>query len=62
MNRIKNLVGRKFGRLKVLEITLKRKKGSVVWSCQCECGSKIMVSSWSHHGLLFLETRNLVVV
>lgn len=34
----KDLTGRKFGRLTVLEMTAERSaKGSVLWKCRCEC-------------------------
>ena len=33
----KNLIGQKFNRLTVLEDTGKRKNGSVVWLCRCDC-------------------------
>ena len=39
----KNLIGQKFGRLTVLQPTEKRKRGLVVWKCQCECGNIIQV-------------------
>ena len=35
----KNLIGQKFNRLTVLEDTGKRKNGSVVWLCKCDCGN-----------------------
>lgn len=33
-----NLIGRKFGKLTVIEETKERKNKSVVWICKCECG------------------------
>lgn len=42
----KDLIGKKFGRLEVIEETNKRMDGgSVVWKCLCECGNIIEVSS-----------------
>ena len=35
----KNLEGKKFGKLTVLEKTNERKYGQVLWKCQCECGN-----------------------
>lgn len=43
---IKDLKGKKFGRLSVLEMTQKRTDGgSIVWKCQCDCGRIVEVSS-----------------
>lgn len=42
---IKDLKGRRFGKLIVLEITDQRIRGSVVWKCQCDCGNITYVSS-----------------
>lgn len=42
----KDLKGKRFGRLTVIEETDKRKdNGSVVWKCKCDCGNIIEVSS-----------------
>ena len=40
MNKVYNLEGQKFGRLKVLFLCKERHKsyGGKVWACQCECG------------------------
>lgn len=35
----KNIKGKKFGELKVIEKTNKRDNGAVVWKCECSCGS-----------------------
>ena len=35
----KDLMGKKFNRLTVIEDTGKRKNGSVVWLCRCDCGN-----------------------
>lgn len=40
-----NLIGQKFGRLLVLEKTDKKKNGSLVWLCQCDCGNYKEVST-----------------
>lgn len=43
---VKDLTGRKFGKLTVLEKTEKRKDGgSIVWKCKCECGNIVDISS-----------------
>ena len=42
---IKNLKNKTFGRLKVIEMTDKRRHGSVVWKCLCECGNIIEVTT-----------------
>jgi len=39
MTNKKDLTGQKFGRLTVLKESKKRKNGSVIWICQCECGN-----------------------
>ena len=44
-NNIKNLVGQKFGKLTVLELTDIRKNGSPVWICKCDCGNITYVTS-----------------
>ena len=50
---IKNLVGQKFGKLTVLGYTSKRaKEGSVIWKCQCECGTICEIPTYNlitHH-------------
>lgn len=38
MRPIKDLTGRKFGRLTVLSLLPERKNGQPVWLCRCECG------------------------
>jgi len=43
----KNLIGKKFNRLTVIEDTGKRKNGSVVWLCQCDCGKFCEVNGGS---------------
>jgi len=39
MGAARNLIGERFGRLTVIEKTDKRKNGSIVWKCQCDCGN-----------------------
>lgn len=34
-----NLIGQRFGKLKVIEETPIRKNNSIVWTCQCDCGN-----------------------
>ncbi len=41
---IKDLTGRKFGRLTVLEPLPERQYGQTVWLCRCECGRNAKVS------------------
>lgn len=36
---IKSLKGQRFGKLTVIRMLNKRKKGSVVWECICDCGN-----------------------
>ena len=47
MSNIKNLVGQKFGRLTIVEMTEKRSKsgGNVIWKCACDCGKEVFVNS-----------------
>lgn len=46
MGRIKDLIGRRFGRLIVISMTDKRtKSGLVIWKCKCDCGSFRNVNS-----------------
>ncbi len=41
-----NLIGKRFGKLLVLEETDKRAdKGSIVWKCKCDCGNIVEISS-----------------
>lgn len=47
----KNLVGKKFGRLVVIELCKeKTRKKSLIWKCQCDCGNTIKVVGWSLSG------------
>ncbi|MCL2110975.1 MAG: hypothetical protein FWH32_01715 [Clostridiales bacterium] len=42
----KNITGKTFGRLKAIRPTGKRKNGTAVWLCECECGeSKEVVAN-----------------
>lgn len=43
--RTKDIKGKKYKSLTVLNITDKRIGGSVAWECICECGNKVLVSS-----------------
>lgn len=43
----KNLIGQKFNRLTVLKDTGKRKNGSVVWLCKCDCGNLCEINGGS---------------
>ena len=40
MGKLKDLTGKKFGRLTVLEY-VGRKSGKTLWLCKCDCGNKI---------------------
>lgn len=42
---VRNLKGKKFGKLTVLESTDKRQDSCIVWKCQCDCGNIVEVSS-----------------
>lgn len=42
---LKNLIGKKFGLLTVINDTKKRKHRKVVWNCECNCGNKTEVTS-----------------
>lgn len=39
----KNLIGKRFGRLTVIEATNDRQNRAVVWKCKCDCGNEILV-------------------
>ena len=39
----KDLTGQRFGRLVVLRAMEKRKKGYIMWECQCDCGNVVSV-------------------
>lgn len=39
----RNLTGQEFGLLKVIEELPERKKGKIVWRCECKCGNYIDV-------------------
>jgi hypothetical protein len=45
MSNIKNLEGKKFGRLTVLEQAGRDKHHYVIWKCRCDCGNEALVSS-----------------
>ena len=48
-NRIKYIIGKRFGRLVVIGIDekIQRKGKDAVWSCVCDCGNNVSVSSWN---------------
>ena len=46
-NQIKDLTGRRFGRLRVIEQTAERKDRCVVWKCVCDCGNECYIVSRS---------------
>ena len=41
--KVKNLVGQKFGRLKVIRREGSTKEGRARWLCECECGRDVVV-------------------
>ena len=43
--RVKDLTGRRFGRLIVVKATEERRNTSVVWECICDCGNTTLVTS-----------------
>lgn len=45
MSQKRDLTGKRFGRLTVMEETGKRESGYCVWRCRCDCGNEIQVSS-----------------
>jgi len=64
---IKNLVGKRFGRLKVINLSDQRNKfGHIMWNCLCDCGN-YHTTSRTHLengtkscGCLALETRRKI--
>ena len=38
----KDLIGQRFGKLVVLAKTEERKRGSIWWKCQCDCGNECL--------------------
>ena len=52
---MKDLSGKKFGKLLSIEPTKERKHGCVIWKCQCECGNITYVSS---HSLISNNTKS----
>ena len=43
MDRSKNIIGQKFGRLTVVERAINDKYGNAMWKCVCECGKQCTV-------------------
>ena len=41
----KDLIGKHFGKLTVIEETTQRQYGKIVWKCQCECGNIIYLNT-----------------
>lgn len=41
----RDLTGKRYGKLTVLERTDKRKNGCIVWRCHCDCGKDVELSS-----------------
>ncbi len=44
-NRVKDLTGKKFGRLTVIEQCGRNKQGGVLWQCKCDCGNNHVASN-----------------
>lgn len=45
-SKAKNLIGKRFGKLTVIEDSGKRSgRGHIIWTCQCDCGNTTEVSS-----------------
>lgn len=40
----KNLKGQRFHRLVAIEVGSKDKRGHFLWTCQCDCGKKVLVA------------------
>lgn len=45
-SQIKDLTGKKFGRLTAIKMDENPKKGSRKWVCQCKCGNIAIVDQW----------------
>lgn len=45
MGKKEDLTGRRIGRLTVIEETDERRSGSVVWLCECDCGTRKRISA-----------------
>ena len=48
MGRLKDLTGKKFGRLLVINRVGSDKSGHALWNCQCDCDGKIVVVAGTH--------------
>ena len=44
-SRFKDLSGKRFGNLIVLQATQQRKSGHIIWACQCDCGNVVPIPS-----------------
>lgn len=55
MSRFKDLTGKKFGILTVIEQAGKSPKGNYMWLCQCECGNQKVINS---SNLLYGHTKS----
>lgn len=52
MYKYNNLIGKRFGRLLVIEKCEERKNGCIVWKCKCDCGNfKNVPSTYLLNGL-----------
>ena len=45
-----NLVGKRFGRLKVVKKETRRVNKAIMWSCVCDCGNRVIVAGISLRG------------
>lgn len=47
MNKVKDLAGRRFGRLTAIERCGSTKAGRAKWLAQCDCGNKVVVNGFN---------------
>jgi len=46
MSRIKDIKGKQFSRLKVIQLSYINKRGNAIWECLCDCGKTTYLSTW----------------
>ena len=42
-----DLIGRKFGRLKVLDREKSDTRGNAMWKCECDCGNTTVICGYN---------------
>lgn len=47
MNTPKNISGQKFGRITAIKLAGKRKNGTAIWECICDCGKTCLITGTS---------------